>query len=72
MKKETLPDDYEACGDCDFDHSYDYELAYAWHKANPCSYCNYNKTTKQHESDCCTLHVLDSFGNRIPSHPKTV
>ena len=32
------PADYEACGDCGFDHSYEYEQAHAWHTANPGSY----------------------------------
>lgn len=35
-----LPDDYESCGYCGFDHSYEYAAAEAWHKANPCSYCD--------------------------------
>lgn len=27
-----LPDDYEACGECGFDHAYEYESAYSFHK----------------------------------------
>lgn len=26
-----LPDDYEACGDCGYDHSYEYNEARIWH-----------------------------------------
>lgn len=28
-----LPTDYEVCGECGYDHGYDYEEAYKWHKA---------------------------------------
>lgn len=34
----NIPDDYEPCGDCGFDHGYDYESAHAWHTANPGSF----------------------------------
>lgn len=34
-QEEKLPDDYETCGDCGFDHEYEYQQAYAWHIANP-------------------------------------
>ena len=30
--------DYEPCGDCGFDHDYEYPQAYAWHTANPGSH----------------------------------
>jgi hypothetical protein len=30
-KPNPLPDDFEECGDCGFDHDYEYELAAAWH-----------------------------------------
>ena len=30
-KPANMPSDYEPCGDCGFDHSYEYEQAYAWH-----------------------------------------
>lgn len=33
-----LPLDYEPCGDCGFDHDYDYPAAAEWHIANPGSY----------------------------------
>jgi hypothetical protein len=33
-----LPGDYEECGDCGYDHGYDYPEAAAWHKKNPGSY----------------------------------
>lgn len=36
--REFLPADYEQCGDCGFDHSYEYESAHAWHANNPGSY----------------------------------
>lgn len=29
------PDDYEACGDCGFDHAYEPSEARAWHVARP-------------------------------------
>jgi hypothetical protein len=28
------PSDYEVCGFCGFDHSYDYENAVKWHRQN--------------------------------------
>jgi hypothetical protein len=33
-----LPPDYETCGDCGFDHDYDYTADAAWHTENPGSY----------------------------------
>lgn len=45
-------DDYETCGDCGFDHSYEPNEAAQWHKANPCSYCNYDKKNHEHADDC--------------------
>lgn len=33
-----LPLDYEPCGDCGFDHGYDYESAAGWHTEHPGSY----------------------------------
>jgi hypothetical protein len=30
-KPKNMPSDYEPCGDCGYDHSYEYEKAYAWH-----------------------------------------
>ena len=53
-EKDCLPKDYEPCGDCGFDHSYEYSEAYAWHKANPCSYCKYDHKVETHETNCCT------------------
>jgi len=32
---ENLPSDYEPCGYCGFDHGYEYEEAYKWHKEHP-------------------------------------
>jgi uncharacterized membrane protein YgaE (UPF0421/DUF939 family) len=29
---QELPSDYEPCGECNFDHSYEYEEAHKWHK----------------------------------------
>lgn len=26
-----VPDDYESCGDCGYDHDYEYEQAHSWH-----------------------------------------
>ena len=37
-KTPPLPSDYEACGDCGFDHGYEYEQAAAWHQKHPGSY----------------------------------
>lgn len=53
--KET-PSDYETCGYCGFDHEYEPSHSKAWHEANPCSYCNYNPNTKEHEETCSTLN----------------
>lgn len=30
-----LPADYEACGQCGFDHAYEHQEAHAWHTKNP-------------------------------------
>lgn len=37
-KLTRLPDDYESCGDCGFDHSYESEHAAQWHTEHPGSY----------------------------------
>lgn len=34
----SLPEDYEACGDCQFDHAYEAAHAHRWHTENPGSY----------------------------------
>ena len=52
-------DDYEQCGDCGYDHAYEYAEAKAWHEGHPCSYCHFDKVTNQHELDCCTLDVIE-------------
>ena len=49
--QETKDCDYEECGCCGFDHSYEYEDAVGWHINNPCSYCHYNPKVG-HEIDC--------------------
>lgn len=54
MSKKALPADYEACGDCHYDHSYESDLAREWHQQNPCSYCSY--PGKKHESNCPMLN----------------
>lgn len=33
-----LPEDYETCGDCGFDHDYEPAQAAVWHTAHPGSY----------------------------------
>jgi hypothetical protein len=33
-----LPEDYEPCGDCGYDHDYEYEQAHSWHTKNHGSY----------------------------------
>ena len=35
---DELPLDYERCGDCGFDHDYEYPAAVDWHLKNPGSY----------------------------------
>ena len=32
----NLPEDYEPCGECGFDHNYEYESAYKWHSERTC------------------------------------
>ena len=39
-----LPADYETCGDCGFDHDYEYEEAAKWHTENPVSYDELQET----------------------------
>jgi hypothetical protein len=39
-----LPADYETCGDCGFDHGYEYEEAAKWHTENPGSYDGLQET----------------------------
>lgn len=46
----VLPDDYEPCGDCGYDHSYEYTEAQKWHRNNPCSYCSYEN--EAHDDHC--------------------
>lgn len=31
---DIFPGDYEACGDCGFDHGYEQAAAIAWHEKN--------------------------------------
>lgn len=50
---EVQSPDYEPCGDCGFDHAYEYEEAHGWHVLHPCSYCKY--ANGNHETDCVTL-----------------
>ena len=38
MSQENLPIDYEPCGECGFDHSYEPAQAAQWHSEN-CSTC---------------------------------
>jgi site-specific DNA-methyltransferase (adenine-specific) len=33
-ERPLLPCDYEACGDCGYDHEYEFNQAYAWHSEN--------------------------------------
>ncbi len=49
-----VPEDYEPCGECGWDHEYEPQQAIAWHKANPCSYCTFDKVKGVHESSCST------------------
>lgn len=34
-RNEPLPDDYEPCGECGYDHSYEYVPASYWHAGYP-------------------------------------
>jgi len=34
MAKDVGPCDYEPCGDCNYDHEYEYPEAYKWHTVN--------------------------------------
>lgn len=37
MKNDDIviyPSDYEPCGECGYDHGYEYEEAHKWHSAN--------------------------------------
>jgi hypothetical protein len=49
---DCLPQDYETCGDCGFDHDYEYEAAAKWHEEHPCSYCDYDAAQDKHADDC--------------------
>lgn len=31
VSEDTLPSDYETCGECGFDHEYEYEAAHKYH-----------------------------------------
>lgn len=55
---DPLPTDYEACGECGFDHEYETAEAIAWHKGNPCSYCTYDKAKGTHASTCPTQQAV--------------
>jgi hypothetical protein len=39
-----LPEDYDACGECEYDHRYQPNEAERWHQDNPCSGCVYDMT----------------------------
>jgi DNA modification methylase len=60
-----LPNDFEQCGDCEFDHSYETDKAIQWHNNNPGSYqCqvirgNCFEVTNQWKSDFIPLIVTD-------------
>lgn len=62
--------DYEACGDCGFDHSYEYEQAYQWHIEHPCSYCHYNQETG-HEPNCTTGLAHADIGEVLSGRDST-
>jgi len=35
----NYPEDYEPCGECGYDHEYEYEEAYKWHVEHDSDYC---------------------------------
>jgi hypothetical protein len=35
LKKSDMPEDYEACGHCGFDHEYEYREAKQYHLKHP-------------------------------------
>lgn len=45
----NLPSDYEQCGECGFDHEYEYSYAYNWHVQHTIE----NKEIA--ERDCLTI-----------------
>lgn len=63
-----MPKDYEACGECGYDHEYECEEAHAWHLAHPCSYCDYNHETKTHESSCPVANIYPSDDVSLSQH----
>ncbi len=63
MGQIVILDDYEACGDCGYDHEYEPEEAAQWHLAHPCSYCRYNEETQQHEPSCPVLPALQRYSD---------
>ena len=66
-EKTPFPSDYEPCGECGYDHSYEYGPAHKWHMGNPCSYCKYDHEHKKHEVSCPTMHY-----EKFQHSPKSV
>jgi DNA modification methylase len=64
-KKEGKRSDYEACGDCGYDHVYEPAAAAGWHTANPGSYSvqiirnDYKIVTGNWAADSIDLVVTD-------------
>jgi len=64
VRDESLPADYEECGDCGYDHQYDAEEAGRWHRENPGSYTGLDDVQEGDESDDLDETELD---DREPS-----
>ena len=50
-KQEEKADDYEPCGMCGFDHDYEYEEAFAWHKDDILGEPTVLGTTHEYKND---------------------
>jgi site-specific DNA-methyltransferase (adenine-specific) len=70
-----VPTDYEACGDCGFDHDYESAEAARWHNDNPGSYGvqvirgDYREVTRRWPSDSVPLVVTDPPYGEITKEP---
>jgi DNA modification methylase len=71
MNISEMPSDFEACGDCGFDHTYESRFANEWHEKNPGSYTvqvirgDTFAVTANWPSACIDLIVTDPPYGRI-------
>ena len=68
--KEDMPDDYETCGDCGFDHEYSPSESNHWHKTHPGSYKGIpehedNKEDEESDGDFDFMSADDNFAKDI-------